>query len=68
MTEETTMVNAHEEIVKQYEVYIAENTKFTDKGVKAAAGRARKALQEMTKAIKQRRKDITEAKATLTAK
>ena len=68
MTEETTMVDAHEEIVKQYELYIAENAKFTDKGVKAAAGRARKALQEMTKAIKQRRKDITEAKATLSAK
>lgn len=68
MTEETTMVNAHEEIVKQYEIYIAENAKFTDKGVKAAAGRARKALQEMSKAIKQRRKDITEAKATLSAK
>lgn len=68
MTEETTMVNAHEEIVKQYELYIAENAKFTDKGVKAAASRARKALQEMSKAIKQRRKDITEAKATLSAK
>ena len=68
MTEETTMVNAHEEIVKQYELYIAENAKFTDKGVKAAAGRARKALQEMSKAIKQRRKDITEAKAILSAK
>ena len=68
MTEETTMINAHEEIVKQYEIYIAENAKFTDKGVKAAAGRARKALQEMSKAIKQRRKDITEAKATLSAK
>lgn len=62
------MINAHEEIVKQYEIYIAENAKFTDKGVKAAAGRARKALQEMSKAIKQRRKDITEAKATLSAK
>jgi hypothetical protein len=68
MTEETTMVDAHEEIVKQYELYIAENAKFTDKGVKAAAGRARKALQEMSKAIKQRRKDITEAKANLSAK
>lgn len=68
MTEEITTVDAHAEIVKQYEIYIAENAKFTDKGVKAAASRARKALQEITKAIKQRRKDITDAKATMTAK
>jgi len=62
------VINNHEEIVKQFETYLAENAKFTDKGVKAAAARARKALQEMSKAIKERRKEITEAKAALATK
>jgi N-glycosylase/DNA lyase len=39
----------HEQIVAAYETYLAENEKFTTKGVKAAAARARKALQEMSK-------------------
>jgi len=39
----------HETIVAAYEAYISENEKFTTKGVKAAAARARKALQEMSK-------------------
>ena len=55
----------HEQIVTAYETYIAENTKFTDKGVKASAARARKALQEITKAIKERRKEITAEKEAL---
>lgn len=62
------VINNHEEIVKQFETYLAENSKFSDKGVKAAAARARKALQEMSKAIKERRKEITEAKAALATK
>ena len=33
----------HEQIVAAYNTYIAENEKFTAKGVKAAAARARKA-------------------------
>jgi hypothetical protein len=36
--------------------------------VKAAAARARKALQEMSKAIKERRKEITAEKEALAAK
>jgi hypothetical protein len=38
-------MTSHEQIVAAYESYIAENEKFTGKGVKAAAARARKALQ-----------------------
>jgi ElaB/YqjD/DUF883 family membrane-anchored ribosome-binding protein len=69
MTDTITTTNTqHQELVAQFEAYIAENAKFTDKGVKAAAGRARKALQEMSKAIKLRRKEITEEKAALSAK
>lgn len=48
----------HETLVEQMETYVAENAKLTDKGVKASAARARKALQEMSKAIKERRKEI----------
>ena len=38
-----------DEIRTQMETYLAENEKFTGKGVKASATRARKALQEMGK-------------------
>ena len=58
----------HDQIVEAYNNYIAENEKFTSKGVKAAAARARKALQEMSKGIKERRKEITAEKEALAAK
>ena len=67
MTEEI-QVNTQEELVKQFQIYVDENQKFTDKKVKAAAGRARKALQEVAKLVKARRKEITEEKAALSAK
>jgi hypothetical protein len=67
MTEQT-QVNTQEELVKQFQVYIEENEKFTTKGVKAAAARARKALQEVAKLVKARRKEITDEKAALSAK
>lgn len=58
----------HQTLVEQFEAYISENAKFTEKGVKASAARARKALQEMSKAIKERRKEITAEKEALAAK
>jgi GTP cyclohydrolase I len=62
-------MTAHEQIVEAFNNYIAENEKFTTKGVKAAAARARKALQEMSKGVKERRKEITaEKEALATAK
>jgi len=57
----------HEQITQAFQTYIAENEKFTTKGVKASAARARKALQEMTKAIRERRKEITAEKEALAA-
>ena len=39
------------------------DTKFTEKGNKAAGTRARKALMELTKLAKTRRAEISEAKA-----
>ena len=61
-------MNNHEQLKAAFETYISENEKFTVKGVKAAAARARKALQEMSKAIKERRKEITAEKEALAAK
>jgi hypothetical protein len=62
------MSQNHDAIKTAFETYIAENAKFSEKGVKAAAARARKALQEMTKAIKERRKEITAEKEALATK
>ena len=61
-------MSTHDELLNQLNVYVEENTKFSDKGVKAAAGRARKALNEVRKLAATRRKEITEAKNALTAK
>lgn len=55
----------HDQLRSAFETYLAENEKFTSKGVKASAARARKALQEMSKAIKERRKEITAEKEAL---
>lgn len=62
------MSDTNKELLAQIDVYIEENTKFTEKGVKASAGRARKALNEVRKLAAARRKEITEAKNALTAK
>jgi GTP cyclohydrolase I len=58
----------HEAIKQAFETYCAENEKFTSKGVKASAARARKALQEMSKGIKERRKEITAEKEAMATK
>ena len=52
----------HENLVNLFETYISENEKFEVKGVKAAGTRARKALAELAKVIKERRKEIQESK------
>ena len=50
-----------EAISAAMEAFLAEDEKF-ESGNGAAGTRARKALQEMTKAIKERRKEITDTK------
>jgi N-glycosylase/DNA lyase len=52
----------HEEIVQAYNNYLAEAETFDEKGVKAAAARARKALGDLGKLTKERRKEIQERK------
>jgi len=55
-------MTTHEQIVAQFNAYVAEHTKFEDKGVKASAARARKALGELGKLAKARRAEIQESK------
>ncbi len=58
-------MTTHEIILEQMEIYIAENTKLTEGKVKASAARARKALQNIAVAGKERRKEIMEEKAAI---
>jgi len=54
-------MSAHNEINTHLEAYLAESDKF-EKGNSAAGTRARKALGELSKAVKARRNEITETK------
>tara|TARA_E500000075_G_scaffold79228_1_gene71296 strand:+ start:467 stop:643 length:177 start_codon:yes stop_codon:yes gene_type:complete len=52
----------HDEIKSAVEKYIAESEAFETKGVKAAATRARAALNDLGKLTKVRRKEIQDKK------
>ena len=52
----------HEEIVQAFNKYLTEHETFEGKGVKASAARARKALGDLGKLTKERRKEIQEKK------
>lgn len=52
----------HDQLVEQFEIYMAESARFEAKGIKASAARARKALAEITKLCKERRKEIQDAR------
>lgn len=52
----------HDEIVQAFNNYLAESETFEEKNVKAAAARARKALGDLGKLTKDRRKEIQERK------
>ena len=55
----------HDEIVLAFNNYLAEAETFDEKGVKAAAARARKALGDLGKLTKERRKEIQDKKNTM---
>lgn len=55
-------MSQHETLLAAFEAYKAENEKFIEKGIKASAARARKALQEIAGSCKERRKEITAEK------
>lgn len=57
--------NTHDEIVLAFNNYLKETQAFEEKGVKAAAARARKALGDLGKLTKDRRKEIQERKNKL---
>jgi len=56
------MDQIHQQIIESFNAYVEENQKFADKGNKAAATRARKALLELKKLCGDRRKEIIEAR------
>ena len=56
------MSETHNNIIALFEQYVSENEKFADKGNKAAGTRARKALMDIIKLCKDRRKEIQESK------
>lgn len=55
----------HEEIVQAFNSYLKEAETFDEKGVKAAAARARKALGDLGKLTKNRRAEIQEKKNSM---
>ena len=55
-------MNTDSQIAEAMETYLAENAKFEEKGVKASAARARKALGDIGKLSKVRRKEIQDKK------
>jgi hypothetical protein len=55
------MSNTVEQLKSAFETFLAEDAKFVG-GNNAAGTRARKALQEVAKAVKARRNEITEEK------
>ena len=56
------MDTIHEQIVAAYEAYLTEHASWEDKGVKAAAARARKALGDLGKLSKSRRAEVQDKK------
>ena len=59
------MATIHQQILDQVDSYLNESAKFEDKGVKAAAARARKALGEIGKLSKVRRAEIQDKKNSM---
>ena len=53
-------MSKHEQLVELFKTYEQENERFAEKGVKASASRARKALLDIAKLCKERRAEILE--------
>jgi len=52
----------HEALIDAIEIYLFESEKFEEKGIKASAPRARKALGDIARLTKKRRAEIQERK------
>jgi hypothetical protein len=59
------MSETHLKLKALFEEYLADNDKFENGGVKAAAARARKSLGEFAKLAKVRRAEIQDKKNTM---
>jgi hypothetical protein len=59
-------MSTHDDMIKEWNTYLEENDKFTTKGVKASAARARKALGNVRKLAGGRRKEIMDQKKAAT--
>ena len=58
------MSDIHDKLTNAFEAYKLENEKFSSKGVKAAGGRARKAIGEIKKIVTSyRQASISESKS-----
>ena len=55
-------LSQHDQIVQAFNQYLAEAETFDEKGIKAAAARARKALGDLGKLSKSRRVEIQDKK------
>ena len=51
----------HEQLIQNWDAYIKENARYEEKGIKASKVRARKALMELAKLAKERRKELRDA-------
>ncbi len=58
----TSELTTHDQILEQIEIYHLNNEKFEEKFNKAAGTRARKALNELVKLARVRRKEIQDRK------
>jgi DNA-directed RNA polymerase subunit F len=58
----TSELSTHDLILEQLEIYHQNNIKFEEKFNKAAGTRARKALNELVKLARTRRKEIQDKK------
>jgi hypothetical protein len=57
----------HDQLIALFKTYEQENMKFEEKGVKASAARARKALADIAKLCKVRRVEIQDKKSEMGA-
>lgn len=58
-------MSTHEDIIEAFDNYLFENAKFEEKGIKASAARGRKALGNLGKLSKLRRKEIQDKKNSM---
>lgn len=59
------MSDTHEQLIDAFNTYIAENDKLTERNIKASAVRARQALQDIARLLKERRKEISAEKVAI---